>query len=90
MKLDQLLRKNAKHPRLPGDFFKQITGKSVTDCSGIEEIDAAVAQVLGKKSLELLEANQSLVSKSGDVFGHIFFGGESCIDKQIDAALNLK
>ena len=72
----------------PGDIFASITGKSVTDCGTIDDVDAAVRAALRLGGPMKFDGNDSgLVIRNGDVFPHIERSSEADIDCKIDASV---
>lgn len=72
----------------PGDIFASVTGKSITDCATIDDVDAAVSVALRLGGPMKFDGNDSgFVIRNGDVFPHIERSSEADIDRKVDASI---
>ncbi len=61
----------SRKPRRLGDFFREITKRSITDVATVDDVDTAVAAALHQPNLEFAEPNNRLGMRNGDVFQHM-------------------
>lgn len=55
--------------RKPGDLFKEVTGRPVTDFPSVCDVERAVEDKLGHK-LEFKYFDSNVVPRRGDIFPH--------------------
>lgn len=72
----------------PGDIFASITGKSISECATIDDVDAAVKAALHLGGPMKFDGNDSgFVIRNGDVFPHVERYLEADIDRRVDASV---
>lgn len=82
------MKKNAvieNKQRKPGDLFKEVTGRAVTEFANLKDMETAVEKKLGHK-LPLQYFNSSAIPRRGDVFPHTDIDMK-LIDAEIDRLL---
>ena len=83
-----LINDDSRIKRGFGDFFQEVTGKSIVECETIEEINKAIEESTKRKPLRK-SSSCGLVSKSGDIFSHIKMPSGRALDAMVDRALKL-
>lgn len=71
-----------------GDFFEEITGEPISNCTSMGDIEKAVEKKTGEK-LKFQYFNSTVIPRRGNVFPYSETDFEK-IDNEIDAVLGTK